>query len=247
MDRTDPTGVAAPAAASLTPKQSAKGTAFALHSFRPCTPSTTGKSLRNGPGPLSLHRPAFAFDRCSAPNRTPLPGEVPAIVRGSPASAKSPAPAPTRQPKRARLPASFAGTDGFAYFCRNKSRSPKAKPGILNKQASTSLSPRKAVPRVQSKGRLRRRSASTHECFDDRRRIHTCLNAIKKRPVGRLSGDQRITPPSPTWPDCAAGPHPSPAAPPHGRTTTAPAHCRRSVPADHPQPGHRPHARDHWH
>ncbi len=74
------------------------------------------------------------------------------MVRGSPVFERHTALAPAQQSNATQQPPSFAGTDGFAYFCRNKSRSPKAKPGILNKKASTSLSPRKAVPRVQSKG-----------------------------------------------------------------------------------------------
>ena len=47
-------------------------------------------------------------------------------------------PAPPR-PESAKAPGtggllpSFVGTDGFADFCRNKSRSPKAQPGILRK------------------------------------------------------------------------------------------------------------------
>jgi hypothetical protein len=40
--------------------------------------------------------------------------------------------ASARHPHWAQQTASFAGTDGFAYFCHNKSRSPKAQQGILS-------------------------------------------------------------------------------------------------------------------
>ena len=73
-------------------------------------------------------------------------GKVPATVRGSPVLKRNPAAAPAWQPNAKQHPTSFAGTDGFAYFCHNKSRSPKAKPSTLSTKASTTLSQRKPVP-----------------------------------------------------------------------------------------------------
>ena len=99
---------------------------------------------------LSLRKPAFAFDSFQ-PKTQPTTGKVPATVRARSAFAKSTVLTPARQSKRARPPASFAGTDGFAYFCHNKSRSPKAKRSILyttglrHRSASATASPRAAI------------------------------------------------------------------------------------------------------